>query len=155
MNLGDKDNHSIISSLQKNFVSRTDPSPFCINSTRVINFSNKLRLVFAAVKSIIDFFPNLECPYVRFKFRGQLLLQPQINYLITLRVDNSIISIDCNITDGIISQVVNVLQEKSRFKNGPLRNSIINKGFLAKFAIQNSSKIFIAKKIQNTARYKT
>ena len=79
----------------------------------------------------------------------------QISYLITLRVHNSIISIDGSITDDIIREVVNVLQEKSRLKNGPLMNSNINCVFLQKLAIQNSLKIFIAKNEQNIARYKT
>ena len=64
--------------------------------------------------------PNLQCPKVRFKFRSQLQLLQQISYLVTLTVDNSIISLNSNITDGIIINVINLQQEKSRLKNRPL-----------------------------------
>ena len=45
---------------------------------------------------------------MRFKFRSQFKLLPQIRFLITLRIESSIISIDSNITDNIIRNVINV-----------------------------------------------
>ena len=43
---------------------------------------------------------------IRFKFRSQFQLLPQIRYLITFRVESSIISIDSNITYNIIRTVI-------------------------------------------------
>ena len=59
--------------------------------------------------------------YIRFKFRNQLQLLPQIRCLITLKLKSSIINIDSNITDKIIRKVINVQWENCRTKNGGLR----------------------------------
>ena len=65
------------------------------------------------------------------------------------------ISIDSNITDNIIRKVISLWSKKSRFKNGALRNSSINRIFLWKRPIQNHSKPSITEKRKNKAKYLT
>ena len=67
---------------------------------------------------------------IRFKFRSQFKMLPQIRCLITLRIESSLLRIDRNITDNIIRKVINVKQEKCRVTNGALKNSSINWIFL-------------------------
>ena len=52
---------------------------------------------------------------IRFKFRSQFKLLPQIRCLIAVRVEGSIISIDSNIIDNI-RKVINAQQKKCRTK---------------------------------------
>ena len=54
---------------------------------------------------------------IRFKFRNQFQLLPQIRCPITLRVESSISNIDSNITYNIIRNVINVQQKMCRTKN--------------------------------------
>ena len=66
---------------------------------------------------------------VRFKFRGQSQLLPQIRCLITFTAESTIVSIDNNITgrdNNTIRKVINVQQERCGMKNEPFRNSRIN-----------------------------
>ena len=92
---------------------------------------------------------------IRFKFRSQFQLLPQIRCPITLRIESSIISIDSNITDKIIRKIINVQQEKCRTKNGILRNSSINWLFLGRLPTQNHLKQSITEKRRNKTIYLT
>lgn len=76
--------------------------------------------------------------YVRFKFRGQILLLPQIRCLSTLRVD-SIISIDRN-TTNTINRLGLMYGRKSVGRMGT-----INWTFLQGFPIRNHSKPLLKK----------
>ena len=67
---------------------------------------------------------------IKFNFRSQFKLLPQIRWLITLRIESSVISVDSNITDNIIKKVINVEQEKCRNKNKASRQSCISRIFL-------------------------
>ena len=67
--------------------------------------------------------------YIRFKFRSQFRLLPQMRCPLTLRTESSTVGIDSNITDKIIRKVTYVLQEKCRSKIGALGDSTINSVF--------------------------
>ena len=95
------------------------------------------------------------CLVDQIQAQSQFKLSPQISCLITLRIESSIISIDGNITDNIIKKVINVKWEKCRTKNGALRNSSINWILLGRLPIKNHSKLSIAEKRRNNARYLT
>ena len=88
--------------------------PFHINSTSVIRPVKPKELIFSCfeINKPIPA-PVHSVSQIRFKFRSQFWLLAQIRYLITIRIETSIISIDNNITDNIIRKVINVLQSFS------------------------------------------
>ena len=88
-------------------------------------------------------------------FRSQFLLLSQVRCLNTFIVEVSVISIDSNITDNIIREVIDEQQEKCRTKNGSLRNSSINCIFLSRLPIHNYLKQPITEKRRNKAKYVT
>ena len=82
---------------------------FQINSKRVITLLKRTKL------SIFSIEINKPLPasifsdsQFRYKSRSQPYLLTQIWYLITLKVERSIISIDNNVTDSIIKKVINI-----------------------------------------------
>ena len=88
------------STFKDDFPLRIDPSIFTLIVPVLLDQSNETSWVFPALKS--------KSTVIRFKFRNQFELLPQIICLITLRVDSSIIIIDSNIADNIIRKVINV-----------------------------------------------
>ena len=76
-------------------------------------------------------------------------------WLITVRIESSIISIDSNIIDNIIQKVISMYCEKCRIKNKALRNSINNWKFLQWLLNHNHSKETISEKRWNKAKYPT
>ena len=77
---------------------------------------------------------------IRFKFRSQFQLLPQI----------SSISTDSNITDNIIRKVINVQQKKCRTKNRALRNSSIRLGYIKCYRLSSPRPV---KSPGNSIRY--
>ena len=117
--------------LKRLFFLKNRPIHFHINRTSVIRPIKQNQLSFTGnkiSKSLLT--PVYSVSKIRFKFRRQFKLLPQIRCLITLKIKSSIIRIDNNITDTISRKVINVQQEKCRTKDGPLRNSTISWIFL-------------------------
>ena len=79
-----------LSIIKDNFSSRTDPSIFTSIATVLLDW------LISALKSTSHFLPKSTLS-LRFKFRSQFYLLPQIRCLTTFRVESSIISIDSNI----------------------------------------------------------
>ena len=52
--------------------------------------------------------PVCSVSQIRFKFRNQFKLLPQIRCQFTLRIKSSIISIDSNTTDNIVRKAINL-----------------------------------------------
>ena len=100
----------------KRFFVKNRTSHFHINTTTVIRHVKRNRVNF----SNIEINKSLPAPVhsvskIRFKFRIHFQQLPQIRYLITLRKESSIISIDSNITDNITKKIINA----SRKSVGP------------------------------------
>ena len=94
--------------LKDDFSSRIDLSIFSSVAPLFLDWSNKNSLIFLALKSTSHFLPQFHSvSWIRFKFRSQFKLLPQIGCPITLRIESSIISIDRNITDNIIREIIN------------------------------------------------
>ena len=94
--------------LKRLFFLKNRSIQFHINSTSAISLVKEIRL---ALKPESHFLPQSSVLQIRFKFRSQFQLLPQIRCLITFTVESSIISIDSNVTDKII-KVINLQQEK-------------------------------------------
>ena len=93
--------------LKRRFFFKNRPIHLHINSTSVIRLVKRNYLSFSSIEI------NKPLPaqvrsvsWIRFKFRSQFQLLPQIRCLITLRPETSIISIGSNITDNIIRKVI-------------------------------------------------
>ena len=121
---------------------------FHINSISIIRTVKQNQLIFFSIEINKQLSVSVHSvSQIRFKFRSQLQLLPQIRYLFLFRVESSIISIDSHITDNIIRKVINVQQEKCWTKNEALRKSSINCIFLRILPIQSNSKRSITEKI--------
>ena len=95
------------------------PIHFPINSTSVSRPVKRNNLSFSSIainKRLT--IPVHSVSQIRFKFSSQLQLLPQIRYLITLRVESSIIIIGSNIFDNIIRRVINVCVFEILYING-------------------------------------
>ena len=107
--------------LTRQFFFENRPIYLHITSTRVIRLVKQNMLAFSSIE-INNLLPApvYSVSQVRFKFRSQIQLLPQIRCLITLRVEFSIISVASNITKNIIRKAVNIYQENYWTKNGNL-----------------------------------
>ena len=105
--------------LKRWFFLKNRPIHFHINRTSAIIPVKRNQLSFTSIeinKPLSS--PVHSLSKIRFKFRSQFKLLPQIRCLITLREESSIINIDSNITDSILKK------KKCRTKNGALRDSL-------------------------------
>ena len=95
--------------LKRLFFLKNSAIHFHINRTSVIRpvKQNQLKLLSIEINKPFSV-PVYIVSKIRFKFRSQFKLLPQIRCLITLRIESSIISIDSNITDNIIRKVINI-----------------------------------------------
>ena len=94
------------------------PIHFHINSISIIRTVKQNQLIFFNIEINKQLSVSVHSvSQIRFKFRSQLQLLPQIRYLFLFRAESSIISIDSHITDNIIRKVINVQQEKCWTKN--------------------------------------
>ena len=113
--------------LERSFFLKNRPIHFQINRTIVIRLVKQNQLRFPSTEINKPFLTQVHSvSQIRLKFRSQFKLLPQIRILVKLRIKKSIISIDSNITDNIITKVINVQQEKCKAKNGALSDSSIN-----------------------------
>ena len=89
--------------LKRWFFLKNRPIHFHINSASVIRAVKRNKLSFSSIEIKKPLpAPVHSISQIRFKFSGHLQLLPQIRHLFILRVQCSTISIDSNITDGII-----------------------------------------------------
>ena len=70
--------------------------------------------------------------------------------LTTLRIQNSTIRIDNNISDKINKWVINLYRKKFRTKSRTLKKSNINRILLQRLSIKNHSKSFFTDKIMHS-----
>ena len=76
---------------------------FHINRSILIRLVKRNQSSFPCIEMNKPLFtPVHSVSQTRFKFRSQFKLLPPIRYLITLKIQSSIISIDSNITDNIV-----------------------------------------------------
>ena len=142
--------------LKRLFFFENRPVHFHVNSTSVIRPVKRNQLSFSSIEVNKPFLtPVHSISQIRFKFRSQFYLLPQIRCLMAFRIESSIISIDSNVINNIIRKIINVYQEKCRTNNGPLSNSSINWVFLGRFPIQNHRKPPITEKRRNKIKYLT
>ena len=95
----------------------------------IVRLIKRNQLSFSGIKIKALPVPVDSVSQVRFKFRSQSQLLPQIRCLITFTAESTIVSIDNNITgrdNNTIRKVINVQQERCGMKNEPFRNSRIN-----------------------------
>ena len=91
------------------FFLKNRPIHFHINRTIVIRQVKQNQLSFPSIKINKPLLtPVYSVSQIRFKFRSQFKLLPQIRCLITLRIESSIISIDSNMTNNFARKVINV-----------------------------------------------
>ena len=112
------------------FFLKNRPIHFHINRTIVIRPVKRNQLSFPSIeinKPLLN--PVHRVSQIRFNFRSQFKLLPQIRCLITFRLESSIIIIDSNITYNIVRKVINVQQEKCRTANGALRETPASTGY--------------------------
>ena len=95
--------------LKRLFFLKNRPIHFHINRTIAIRPVKQNQLSFPSIEINKPLLTSVHSVwYIRFKFRSQFKLLPQIRCTITLRIESSIISIDSNITDNIIRKIINV-----------------------------------------------
>ena len=95
----------------------------------IVRLIKRNQLSFSGIKIKALPVPVDSVSQVRFKFRSQSQLLPQIRCLITFTAESTIVSIDNNITgrdNNTIRKVINVQQERCGMKNEPFRNWRIN-----------------------------
>ena len=115
-NFEEKVNPSI---LKDDFSSRTDPFIFTSIPPVLLDRSNETSWVLSALKSTSHFLSQSTVSRRSDYIRSQFKLLSQIRCLIKLRVENSTISIDNNITDNIIRKVINVYRKSVGQRMGP------------------------------------
>ena len=95
--------------LKRSFFLKNRAIHFHINSTSVIRPVKRNQLSFFSIEINRPLpAPVRSVSQIRFKFKSQFQLLPQIRCLITLRTESIIISIDSNVTDNIIMKVINL-----------------------------------------------
>ena len=101
------------------FFLKNRPIYFYINSTNVIRpvKRNQLRFYSIEINKLLPA-PAYSASWIRFTFRSQLQLLPQIRCLIILRAGSSIFSIDSNVTDNIKKQC-NTEKRRNKSKYPP------------------------------------
>ena len=108
---GEKDNPSII----KDGFPQEEPHPLSLQQHQSYKRFKRSQLTFSSIKINKPLpAPVHSILQIRFKFRSQLQLLPQIRCLIILRLESSIISIHSNITNSIIRKVINVVLNQER-----------------------------------------
>ena len=113
--------------LKRCFFLKKKPIDFHINSTSVVRPVRRSKLSFSSIEINKPLPVPIHSAFkIKFKFSIQLQLLPQIRYLITLRIESSIISKDSNIPDNLIRKVINVQQEKCRINRLFLRKEEVS-----------------------------
>ena len=56
----------------------------------------------------LSFVPVYSVSWIRFNFRSQIKLLPQVRCLINFRKVSNVMSLDSNVTDNIIRKIINV-----------------------------------------------
>ena len=93
--------------LKRLFFLKKRPIHFHINTTSVIRPVTQNKLSFSSIEINKPLpAPVHSVSQIRFKFRSQFQLLPQITCLITLTIESSIISIDSNVTHNIFRKVM-------------------------------------------------
>ena len=101
--------HPILNRVKRWSFLKSRPIHFHINSNSVIRPVKRNQLIFSSIELNKPLpAPVYSISKIRFKFRSQFELFPQIRCLITLRLESSIISVYSNITDNIIKKIINV-----------------------------------------------